>query len=278
MKLIRLLILTLLLPVYLSAHRYEISIATIFQNESKYVKEWIEYHRIVGVEHFYLYNNGSTDNFMDVLKPYIEDGIVEVIDFPNTCLGKPWNYGTQPACYRAALDRSRGKTKWLCIIDVDEFIVPSRHATINKQLRSFPKECKAIYANWVTFGTSYKKVNEGDWIITHLTKRAKMDHQNNHHGKSLIQPDYVETCVDPHLVVMKAPFVYYNGSGSPWKGGINVNWLRVHHYTYRDENFMRGEKARRVRIWGYDPQIIYDHNDEYNVEDDYLILKILYRL
>lgn len=279
MKFLRLLLLTILFPILLVAHQYEISVATIFQNESKYICEWIDYHQIIGVEHFYLYNNGSTDNYLEVLKSYIDDGIVEVIDFPNTCLDKPWNYGTQPACYRAALDKSRGQTKWLCIIDVDEFIVPMVNKSLKKTLKAFPKDCKAIYANWVTFGTSFKYVKEGDWIITQLTKRADINHSNNHHGKSIIQPDYVVTCNDPHLVEMKAPFGYFDGSGKTWRGGVNVDLIRCHHYTYRDEGFMRGEKSKRVRIWGYDPETtIYKHNEEYNVVNDYTILNILYGL
>ena len=37
--------------------KYKISICGIFKNESCFLKEWIEYHEILGVEHFYLYNN-----------------------------------------------------------------------------------------------------------------------------------------------------------------------------------------------------------------------------
>ena len=47
----------------LEAKSYNVSACAIFQNEAPYLKEWIEYHRLIGVEHFYLYNNGSTDNY-----------------------------------------------------------------------------------------------------------------------------------------------------------------------------------------------------------------------
>ena len=45
--------------------KYNLSICAIFKNEAKYLKEWIEYHRIFGVDHFYLYNIGSRDSFLD---------------------------------------------------------------------------------------------------------------------------------------------------------------------------------------------------------------------
>ena len=62
--------------------KYQVSICAIFKNEAKYLKEWIEFHRIIGVEHFYLYNNNSDDNYLDVLKTYVEQGIVDLIEWP----------------------------------------------------------------------------------------------------------------------------------------------------------------------------------------------------
>ena len=46
--------------------KYNVSICAIFKNEALYLKEWIEFHRIVGIEHFYMYNNNSEDNFREI--------------------------------------------------------------------------------------------------------------------------------------------------------------------------------------------------------------------
>ncbi|GMO23401.1 MAG: hypothetical protein Ta2B_02600 [Termitinemataceae bacterium] len=40
----------------------ELSIVAIVKNEASYIKEWIEYHRLVGVDRFYIYDDNSTDN------------------------------------------------------------------------------------------------------------------------------------------------------------------------------------------------------------------------
>src|SRR5262245_48829439 len=64
------------------AYLYDLSFCMIFQNDAPYLKEWIEFHRLVGGQHFYLYNNLSTDNYQEVLAPYIREGIVELIDWP----------------------------------------------------------------------------------------------------------------------------------------------------------------------------------------------------
>ena len=42
--------------------KYFISVACIIKNEGPYLKEWIEYHKLIGVEHFYVYDNESSDD------------------------------------------------------------------------------------------------------------------------------------------------------------------------------------------------------------------------
>ena len=40
--------------LYAQAVPYELGIVAIFRNEAKNLREWIEYHRLAGVEHFWL--------------------------------------------------------------------------------------------------------------------------------------------------------------------------------------------------------------------------------
>ena len=67
----------------LVCYEYELAIGAIFRDEAPYLKEWIEFHKLVGCEHFYLYNNASTDNFYEIQESYIANGEVDLID---------WNY------------------------------------------------------------------------------------------------------------------------------------------------------------------------------------------
>ena len=49
-------------------YKYEVAICLIFKNEAAYLKEWIEYHRLLGVERFYFYDNESNDNTKEIEK------------------------------------------------------------------------------------------------------------------------------------------------------------------------------------------------------------------
>jgi hypothetical protein len=69
-------------------------------DEAPFLREWIEFHRIVGVDKFYFYSNDSKDKYKTVLKPYIASGVATLIEWPTTlsangkqaqtqCLGSP---------------------------------------------------------------------------------------------------------------------------------------------------------------------------------------------
>jgi len=120
------------------------SICAIFRNEEKYLKEWIEYHLLIGTDHFYLYNNRSLDGFRKVLKPYIQQGIVTLIDWPDRIEkedeenGFLWALATQAAAYENAIHiRAKDKTEWLALLNVDEFLVLGERETIGEFLQDY---------------------------------------------------------------------------------------------------------------------------------------------
>lgn len=124
--------------------KYNLSVCAIFKNEAKYLREWIEYHQLAGVDHFYLYNNNSVDRFNEVLKPYITQGMVTLIHWPDYLNHLKeedaflWALGTQiPAYENAAKVRALNETKWLAFLDVGEFLIPTRTSTLKEILEQY---------------------------------------------------------------------------------------------------------------------------------------------
>lgn len=126
--------------------KYNVSICAIFKNEAPYLKEWIEFNNIVGVDHFYMYNNNSEDDYEAVLKPYIKGGLVTLIDWPKN--------QKQMECYQTCIRDFSGETKWLGFIDIDEFIVPKSTDSIYEFLKTFENKAGAVNLYWKLFGTS----------------------------------------------------------------------------------------------------------------------------
>lgn len=126
--------------------KYNVSICAIFKNEASYLREWIEFNHIVGVEHFYLYNNNSEDEYLSVLQPYIEDGLVTLIQWPHNQM--------QMESYKDCIEKYASETKWLGFIDIDEFIIPKSTDTIYDFLKTFEKKAGSVNIYWRLFGTS----------------------------------------------------------------------------------------------------------------------------
>lgn len=137
--------------------KYDVSICAIFKDESPYLKEWIEYHKIVGVDHFFLYNNLSSDDYHSVLDPYIAAGVVDLIEWPYP--------QTQLKAYDNCM-KTFGKTsKWIGFIDIDEFVVPKSTDDIYSFLKNFEKY-PSVLVYWKLFGSSGRIQRDPSGLVT----------------------------------------------------------------------------------------------------------------
>lgn len=139
------LVLALYKPHRCREPKYNISICAIFRNEAPYFREWLEFYKLIGVDHFYLYNNNSTDQYLKVLEPYIADGTVELIDWPEA--------HAQIAAYRNCIERFSADSKWIGFIDLDEFVVPKFDHSLPEFLKRFERR-PAVLIYWRMFGAS----------------------------------------------------------------------------------------------------------------------------
>lgn len=125
-------------------HKVAICTATARPKESNLV-EWIEYHRMLGVEHFYIYDTrvpmeNSTDyeSIRSMLRYYVMKRIVTVIKWPyqncvrNMGSGRIIHYGfffrppraiSQTAALASCYSRFKHTTEWMIHVDDDEFMV-----------------------------------------------------------------------------------------------------------------------------------------------------------
>lgn len=125
--------------------KYKYSLCLIFKDEAPFLKEWIEYHLTIGINHFYLYNNNSNDNYNEILDPFIKQGFVTLIDWPYM--------QAQARCYKHCLDLFKNETNWIGYIDADEFICPKYAQSFDEWIKPFEKY-PAIVIDWLQFGSS----------------------------------------------------------------------------------------------------------------------------
>lgn len=234
--------------------QYQLSATAIFCNEARFLREWIEYHQLIGIEHFYLYNNLSTDHYKECLAPYIEKGVVDLIEWPNQAS----NWGEwdqiQIASYRDAIDRAKKESRWLAIIDIDEFIVPVNDLNLATLLKKHEKDgIGGICLMWSFFGTSHvEKIPEDKLLIETLVLHSgpaaggKLQHVWNQGAyKSIVRPKYVKGIGSPHNCD------YVKGRKHEM---LSFNKVHINHYWTRDNDFFMNVKIPRRKAWGQDPE------------------------
>ncbi|MDO5132523.1 MAG: glycosyltransferase family 92 protein [Eubacteriales bacterium] len=124
--------------------KYHISLCIMFKDEAPYLREWIEYHRMIGVDHFYMYDNLSSDGFEAVIGPYVEEGVVTLIRWPHE--------HAQVRGYEDCIRRFQGESDWIGFIDVDEFLVPVEEESLVTFLDRFSRR-PSVLVYWRFFGS-----------------------------------------------------------------------------------------------------------------------------
>lgn len=237
-----------------------VAICAMFRDEADYLVEWIEYHRIVGVSHFFLYNNYSHDHFWEVLKPYVDRGIVELFDVPFDSneyndFAATHNF-VQVCCYNHAISLSRNYNTWLAIIDADEFVCPVTETNLEKALSRY-LFAGGLVVYWQLYGTSNVwELAPGEAMIEKLLYKAP----NPSDGlfKSIVRPEFAY-CKDPHYSPMiNSSILMVNPTGgsfshTPGFTELPVDHIRINHYTYRTESYYENVKKPRRARWGYIP-------------------------
>lgn len=239
-----------------------LAVCAIAKDEGVYLKEWIEWHIKMGVEKFYIYDNGSKDDTLNVLKPYIDSGIVDYKYFPGQKM--------QIKAYDLCIDNHRLDTRWLAFIDIDEFIYPVKDKTVVEFLKRF-ENFPAVEINWLVYGSNGHLLKSDRPVMERFTRHSRGSHYLNHHVKSIVNPRRVYNMIGCHEAARirgKAA----DSHGNP----VSVSFrdrepqqdvIRINHYAVKSrEEFM--EKQRRGRASGRQRPVPdsyfveYDQNEE----------------
>ncbi|CUW09022.1 glycosyltransferase family 92 protein [Leuconostoc gasicomitatum] len=220
--------------------QYEIGLAVIVKNEALYILEWIEYHKLIGVGKFYIFDNDSNDDLDSLLAGYIKNGLVELI--------KVHGQGKQLEAYNAAIQKSKNSVRWLGVIDADEFIQVMNGKSLSDFLRTYKNV--GILIGWMIFGSSGNQHFENRMVIERFTHRANNDFIADY--KMIFNPRKALRFVNPHYTQMLGRVVderRQNIYSYPYISNIEAQpsskeIIRVNHYYTKslDEFF---EKSNR---------------------------------
>ena len=156
--------------------KYNIAIMSIFKNEHEYMKEWIDFHLLQGVEHIFLYcNDSNKSNYPYLYNNYYKNNIT-VIDW----VDKKNNGANtiQKQAYYDCVKNYSNDCQFLLMLDLDEFLKPINNFKTIKEyvysLKSNWDNIKAFKIQRYNFGSSGHKTKPNNSVVSSYKYREKI--------------------------------------------------------------------------------------------------------
>jgi hypothetical protein len=277
-----------------------LSVVAIFKNEALHLDEWLAFCVSEGVEHVLLYDHCSTDNSKAVLRPWIDAGIVELIEWPVA-----WKNEAQTKAYLHALGRLRGRTRWAAFIDIDEFLFSPTGETLPRVLKRYEGHA-GVVVNWQCYGTSGHEKRPLGLTIESYTQRARTSWARNRRVKTIVDPFLAVTPEGPHLFSLQSgqnlvtedfvpvrfvrtakwrrrlryltawlpylPFDPYS-IRVPATNRVSTSHLRINHYATRSKEDLKSKYKDRDAMLNWDRRSYSRYHDRNEVDDPILAPK-----
>lgn len=218
--------------------KYEFVVAATFKNEEHVLIEWIEHYKFHGAQHIYLIDDNSSDNSVNLIKPYIENGFVTLFSASN------WDLylGRQRDMYNTfILPLIHNKvSKWTFICDLDEFLWSPDCIDI-KNLLSKCNHLSQIQLNHSQFGSS-GYIEQPKCVVKYFTHKEK---EETELLKYFVNSDFNFSSLNIHHAT------YVNKEDS-----INTfirisNFFKLNHYRIQSLNFWNNVKCTRGDLDNY---------------------------
>ena len=202
-------------------HRYHLSIVVLFrcfqndpahQNYDRY-RQFIEYYRLLGVEHFYIYDNVNTADeslYTHFNRYYIPYGIVTYE--PWYAITLQFGYPTsQSSAYNHFTHKYGQETTYVLQVDFDEFLFLPNHHEINS-LHTLINQYALQLNSSIYVGLSFTCWFFGSQLMNRSNSNLMLIDQYQYRR---LQPEPISTRTKPYI------YATYSIYGSTW------NWIKL---------------------------------------------------
>jgi hypothetical protein len=235
-------------------------VVSCFKNEMMNLPIWVKHYIDQGVNRILLIDNGSTDNPMEFLQPYIDKGTI-IYKYDET-------KHSQVKLIQDMLEQADiyNTADWCINCDLDEFFF-GRDEPLSQVLSKIDDSVDCIYSQWYMFGSDGLKTHPTD-IRTKITHRTK---EIDTHTKYIFRPNKIKNMSNINV---------HNLNDI---NGINVKHendeIRLYHYPIQSEEYFRKIKMTRGDVSNQNVDNIRDmaYFEKYDKDTDFedITLKLI---
>lgn len=254
---------------------FYLSVCCIVKDENDYLPEWLDYHRKIGAEHFYIYDNGSKIPVKDIVQTIGYEQFVTVTSIPGQNM--------HVKAYQHCIDNFGCNSKWIAFIDMDEFIVPKNETASLPQLLKKYEDYGGLGMSWLIFGSNHHIDKPAGSQLENFTRRSEVTFPPNRHIKSIVQPRHVQAAFKSHYFKFKPGFACVNEHFIPIEealADVSVDTIQLNHYYCRSLEEYRQKVERGISDTKRKRKLeeFHNHDRESNVVEDRTILAVLDKL
>lgn len=121
--------------------RDEIIVSLIVKDEDKYIRQFIDYYKTIGVTRFIIYDNSTSGTLSTLLQSYIHEGTVLLIEW-NYPYNLPRSGNSGQITHENHSIYAFQNSKYIGFFDVDEYVNMRSHNTIDDMLNDVIRENK----------------------------------------------------------------------------------------------------------------------------------------
>jgi hypothetical protein len=202
------------------------------KNEENHIAEWIGYQIAIGFDTVILLDNCSTDNTKKHAEKLAHYADVRVLD---------WSIVTpdsQLRAYEHSVQEFGYEFDWMAFFDSDEFLVPNSGLELHSVLDA-RRDAAALAIPWSIFGSSGHRERPDGLIVENFLHRSEASFGPNRHVKSVIRPNTIRACLNPHAFDVDGAYQTLAGETITWAhAGVldhvpDYSYGKLHHYFTR---------------------------------------------
>jgi hypothetical protein len=233
-----------------------VGVCAIVKNEGRYLKEWMSYYLSIGCDHFYVYDNESSDTTAGILEAARRAGVCTSYSWPRKAGEKPQN-----KAYEHWFTTHSTEVDWILIVDADEFL-NLRCGSNVRDLIALRDGADQIAIYWRMFGSSGRQDYQPGLVMERI-KWPQVHYCD-------LQPDSVFTDSEGAAIV--------NVHAAQPLSNVSYQTAQLNHYftKSREEWTIKRNRGKadvqedhQARYRDENDFAVYDRNDE----DDTSILR-----
>lgn len=243
--------------------RSGVAVAVILKNEARHIAEWARFHHLAGVQRFCIYDNGSSDGTIDILREVLPETARIIVPWRQV-LTDAWlgrEIHNQVLAYAHAASNFGGSVRWMAFIDADEFLIPKDADSIPAALAPL-EAVRNLSLPWHMFGRSGHQVPPEGGVLRNYLRRAA-DPMSDVRGVRAFK-----CIVDPcHLTALRVHSMEVDRSGRTandrgdtveekartGRGFYSAGRLQLNHYYTRSEAELAAKIGRGPNLVAKSP-------------------------